>query len=88
MLIENGYMKKLAITVAAAFLILALCSCSGEAREDGPLEGRFEIETSIRATVITDTETGVQYLYFQRGHSGGLTVLVDADGKPLLKKEQ
>ena len=31
-----------------------------------------------------DTQTGVQYLYHASGNSGGLTVLVDADGKPLL----
>ena len=31
-----------------------------------------------------DTQTGVQYLYHSSVNSGGLTVLVDADGKPLL----
>ena len=34
--------------------------------------------------VIVDTETGVQYLFIQSGYAGGLTVLVDKDGKPLL----
>ncbi len=34
--------------------------------------------------VLVDTETGVQYLYHAAGNSGGLTVLVDAEGKPLL----
>ena len=31
-----------------------------------------------------DTQTGVQYLYHAVGNSGGLTLLVDAEGKPLL----
>ena len=34
--------------------------------------------------VLVDTQTGVQYLYPCAGQSGGLTVLVDAEGKPLL----
>ena len=31
-----------------------------------------------------DKETGVNYVYRQSGYSGGLTVLVDADGKPVV----
>ena len=34
--------------------------------------------------VLVDTQTGVQYLYHAVGNSGGLTLLVDAAGKPLL----
>lgn len=34
--------------------------------------------------VWVDTQTGVQYLYHFAGQSGGLTVLVDAEGRPLL----
>ena len=37
--------------------------------------------------VWVDTETGVQYLYHSAGNSGGLTVLVDAEGKPLLYRK-
>ena len=36
--------------------------------------------------ILLDKETGVQYLYRESGYSGGLTVLVDAEGKPLLGK--
>ena len=32
--------------------------------------------------VWVDTETGVNYLY-HRGNAGGLTVLLDKDGKPV-----
>ena len=31
-----------------------------------------------------DRETGVNYLYRRNGYSGGMTVLVDRDGKPLI----
>ena len=34
--------------------------------------------------VLVDTQTGVQYLYHAAVNSGGLTVLVAAEGKPLL----
>lgn len=31
-----------------------------------------------------DNETGVNYLYHVTGHAGGLTPLLDADGKPVV----
>lgn len=34
--------------------------------------------------IIVDTQTGVQYLMAHWTNIGGLTVLVDQDGKPLL----
>ena len=34
--------------------------------------------------VLVDRETGVNYLWTQGGYAGGLTVLVDADGKPIV----
>ena len=36
--------------------------------------------------IITDTETGVQYLFAFYGEAGGLTPLIDKDGKPLQDK--
>ena len=34
--------------------------------------------------VLVDKETGVNYLYAASGYSGGLTVLVDAMGNPIV----
>ena len=34
--------------------------------------------------ILMDRETGVNYLYRRNGYSGGMTVLVDRDGKPLI----
>lgn len=52
---------------------------------------RFEITsnegnalTSVRCIVLVDTETGVNYLFTGYGYTGGLTVLLDADGKPIV----
>ena len=34
--------------------------------------------------IWVDKETGVNYLYHRNGNSGGLTVLLDKDGKPVI----
>ncbi len=34
--------------------------------------------------IWVDTQTGVNYLFRQSGHAGGLTALLDADGKPVV----
>lgn len=55
-------------------------------------EKRFEILYSQGAIdvvrILLDTETGVQYLQTQNGYAGGLTVLLDQNGKPLLGHKQ
>lgn len=34
--------------------------------------------------IWVDKETGVNYLFRQSGYAGGLTVLLDKDGKPVI----
>jgi hypothetical protein len=48
---------------------------------------RFEKTYSQNMGAIeiwVDKETGVNYLYRQSGYSGGMTVLLDKDGKPVI----
>lgn len=50
-------------------------------------EKRFEkvYSQDLGCTEIwVDKETGVNYLYHASGYSGGLTVLLDKDGKPVI----
>ncbi len=55
-------------------------------------EKRFEIieeegsalSDNGRRQIFRDKETGVNYLYIRIGYSGGLTPLLDADGKPVI----
>ena len=50
-------------------------------------EKRFEKVFSQSAgsmEIWVDKETGVNYLYRSIGYSGGLTVLLDRDGKPII----
>ena len=36
--------------------------------------------------IWVDKETGVNYLFRSSGYAGGLTVLLDKDGKPVVSK--
>ena len=50
-------------------------------------EKRFEkvySQTMGTIEIWVDVETGVNYLYRQNGYAGGLTVLLDKDGKPVV----
>ena len=38
--------------------------------------------------IFVDTKTGVNYLWHAEGYAGGLTVLLDRDGKPLSLKRK
>lgn len=37
-----------------------------------------------RMKIIVDTKTGVNYLFSNSGYAGGLTVLLDEEGKPVI----
>lgn len=37
--------------------------------------------------VLVDRETGVNYLFVHMGYAGGLTPLLDADGKPVVTRD-
>ena len=51
-------------------------------------EKRFEKVYSQGALegieILVDRETGVNYLFRQSGYAGGLTPLLDRDGKPVV----
>lgn len=51
---------------------------------------RFEVITHQgtikRLEVLVDKETGVNYLFCADGYAGGLTVMVDAEGRPIVTK--
>ena len=56
-------------------------------------KNRFDIQEKntmnlfTETMVIVDKLTGVNYLYVSRGYGGGLTPLIDADGKPIVTKD-
>lgn len=55
-------------------------------------EKRFEVtpvkaDNGVSFDVVTDTQTGVQYVLTSNYVGSSMTVLVDKDGKPLLKPQ-
>lgn len=49
---------------------------------------RFERVFSQGALTVTeiwvDKETGINYIFHQSGHAGGMTPLLDREGKPVV----
>lgn len=81
---HNPLVAGIALLLLAAVLLLTSCSTPAKA-EEPESSPRFTMEyhKSDSANIdcfyiITDTETGVQYLYVDGCYSGGLTVLQSA----------
>lgn len=88
-------LKKFLIVGAAVITMVASLSGCGSTTagttESAPNgEERFiEIRTDDSSLgswtdIYVDKETGVMYLFVKNGYGGGLTVMVDEDGKPLI----
>ena len=45
---------------------------------------RIQSENMGGEQILVDTKTGVNYLFVQSGYAGGLTGLLDRDGKPVI----
>lgn len=41
-------------------------------------------EFTICSQVLVDSKTGVNYLWVKSGYAGGLTPLIDREGKPII----
>lgn len=80
-------MKKV-ITIFLSGIILSLCLVScGTPKIDNYIEtDRFKVALNQGFNKIyVDTETGV--MYYLHSNRGGLTVMVDENGKPLIWEE-
>ena len=57
-------------------------------------DDRFEVilkegsalSESGQIMILVDKETGVNYLWVKSGYAGGLTPLLEADGRPIITK--
>lgn len=77
---HNPWISLVALLLLVALLVTVCTGCT-EAEAEEP--DRFVIENVadtiiVSAYVLTDKETGVQYLYVGSGYGGGLTVLQPA----------
>ena len=88
-----------AIIAAAIAATVALCGCSGNGivrdKDAATLQtdDRFITDDmNDNFYTVVDSKTGVTYLKWERpsgkgGKVGGITVLVDEDGKPIISEE-
>lgn len=91
---NNSVLKTLGLFGCFCLLILIVgiftgCDSNNSSNEDELSDPRFQqILTENPGygyySVYVDTETGIQYLWMQKGRAGGLTILLDENGKPLL----
>lgn len=79
-------MKKLIVCVALIGMLLCGCSSEPPSNGDSAMNGRFvAVETNGYYSIVVDTETNVMYLQFNSGlYRYGITVLLNADGTPML----
>lgn len=69
--------------------MLVGCGRKNDVTTTTELDRRFKIINDTNdglgyCNIIVDTETGVMYLFRGAGYRGGLAVMLDADGKPLI----
>lgn len=75
--------KVIGIILIIAISLFVLTGCTSESVAE--TEERFiKVYKESNSNIYYDKETLVQYILFCNGYGAGLTVLVDADGKPLL----
>lgn len=80
-------MKKLIAIVLAVALVMSLVACTSiEGTQACEPEERFAVVYGggYASTVCVDTETGVQYLVIRSAYGTGMTMLVNADGTPMI----
>jgi hypothetical protein len=75
---EGGKMKRVIAITILTLLTLALCGCTKAEASNHRLR---TLDTGLMYEIYVDNLTGIQYL---RTHKGGVCVMVDAEGKPLI----
>ena len=54
------------------------------AKENKRFEKTYSQGTLTKTEIWVDKETGVNYMFHEDGYAGGLTPLLDRDGKPIV----
>lgn len=71
-------MKRVIAITILTLLTLALCGCTKAEASNHRLR---TLDTGLMYEIYVDNLTGIQYL---RTHKGGVCVMVDTEGKPLI----
>lgn len=80
-------MRKLAAAAICVALALALTGCGNvptKEKEQEQTSARIvsNVDTGTTCVILTDTETGVQYMTVKNGYGIAITPLLNADGTP------
>ena len=78
-------MKKFISLVLALILIFALVGCTGANSDNETISDRFvRVYSEYSSCIYVDSETNVMYFWHSGVYSGGLSVMLDENGDPLL----
>ena len=78
-------MKKILAVAMATILCFSLVACTASGNEaDKQIDRLVVVHREGVDAIVVDKETGVMYLWCKAGYGGGLSVMLDADGKPLI----
>lgn len=78
-------MKKLMATFALVCAVLTGCASYDTSEYQSTQERFFALDYMFGETlIVVDRETGVMYLVYEYNRGAGITIMVDADGKPLI----
>lgn len=75
--------NKIILGIILIALLFCLSGCS-ESTAQAQQERFVRIYYNYPCIVFVDTKTNVEYLYYDYDNGGGLTMLVNQDGTPLL----
>lgn len=88
----NNIKKAFAIVLTCAILLLMLAGCNNVSKskdfdEDATDFTFTRISSGSRMSIYKEDITDVMYVTYHAGYKGGLTVMLDTDGTPLLYSE-
>ncbi len=83
-------MKKILSVVSAMIICMSFAGCRKNDENTSTDDKRFitvseeHWDFGSRLVVIADKETSICYVVYRDTHMGGITPLIDKDGKPVL----
>lgn len=80
-------MKKLATVGILLASMAALVGCDGASVVAAQEQRMTYVERTDYGDILCDNRTGVMYFVYDNYQRGGVCVMVDADGKPLVTCE-
>ena len=85
-------MKRFVYSLLVIAILLAFIGCSKSESESEPYgtktTDRFiRVYSDFNNAIYVDKETNVLYFWHSGGYAGGLSVMLDENGKPLLWEE-